>query len=303
MKIQANKIVLSLLLINLLTFSAKAEDVVNANNATPNSESTKISAEEQQNEEAFIKEREEQIAKKREKLRKHLFNFYFGPSTNLMEIDYDFKADGYSEEKSNTASFEVAYQYAVTDKLRVGASVFGNGNSLKYNREDFLFAGILVIPQDFGPDKEIEVDAYQQEETEIKNSASINFQTEYDFYKINNFSFFGFAEIGISLYDSSRTYKARAEDKYGNSYPDVTDNTNTIPESTTYSTTGLNYGGGLGANYAITNNVKLTNKVRYNIKQSVDVLEDIQLDLKPEFSYMLGLTVSLDAFYFPRRYR
>jgi hypothetical protein len=205
-------------------------------------------------------------------------------SRNYNVEDPDWKT--FEIKNNSPVRLELSYLRSITDKFRVGVS-FLSGTSYKYN--------FISIDEDV---KTLFTYAATKNLTlETKDNGSFNLLLEYDFYSVNQFTFFASTNLGISMYNTSvgGTYNvARVENATGDIEPNF-DEGSFSPRKK--STTGLNYGLGLGANYAINDKLTLTNKLGYNLKSDIDALtwEDGAVtkgQFSGEASYLVGLRYS-----------
>jgi hypothetical protein len=223
------------------------------------------------------------------KSKKNNINLYIGQLKNSIDVDFA-NSSSYNTNKKTSINTELSYSYSLSNDFRLGL-----GFVLNNNQQDYY--------------KTINTtNSFEFEEIEFEEQGSINLQAEYDIYKINKFAIFGFANLGLSFYEGSYDYSK---------YTLITDNNYTYfrkfsEYEAEYKGNSLNYGIGIGGNYAIKENIKFSSKISYNQKQSTklkstkdndsdDIIfmppssitePEVKVNFKGNVGYMLGLIYS-----------
>jgi hypothetical protein len=205
-------------------------------------------------------------------------------SRDLSFEDPDFPT--LDTEGDSAVKLELSYLRSITDKFRVGVS-FLSGTSYK--------GDLVFIDQDIN--RFSTFTSTDNIALETKDNGSVNLLLEYDFYSVNKFTFFASTQIGISMYSSTNDTNYNVIETDNATGAILDDNVDSDSYSQTESTTGLNYGLAVGANYAINDKLTLTNKLGYNLKSNIDALTYdngtiTEGQFSGEASYLVGLRYS-----------
>jgi hypothetical protein len=214
----------------------------------------------------------------------------YGSRDYNLEYPNGEKSPNFKE--NSPVRLELSYLRSITDKFRVGVS-FLSGTSYKYEESETSSsnASMNFITGESTTRTDTDIT-----KVETKDNGSVNLLLEYDFYSVNKFTFFASTNLGLSMYKSTDDYNTTSiitNDQTGA----IVSEPEFYPYSQTESTTGLNYGLAVGANYAINDKLTLTNKLGYNLKSNFDALtfdggfiEEGQFS--GEASYLVGLRYS-----------